>query len=132
MMNMQKKTIRTLLAFLSLAACPVLTGCSTDDGIDLGDIDTTIAVGSDGLTFPSSSTNHVKLSDVLDLKENGVIDTLENGDYRFQKTGDINPARPKVAQITIDQRRAESFDFPSGGFYTAYQRQSLSDSQFQL
>ena len=109
-MNRKSTKIRHRLSFITLAACAmVLTGCSTDDGIDLGDIDTNIGIGSDGFTLPGSSTNYIKLQDVLDLKDDGVVNILENGDYQFQKSDDISSANPKVKQIEFTSPITESY-----------------------
>ena len=97
------------LSAIPLAVCTMLlTGCATDDGIDLGDIDTNIGIGSDGLTLPANSTNYIKLQDVLKLKDDGVIDILENGDYQFQKKDNINPVHPKVKQIEFTNPQTTS------------------------
>ena len=109
-MNRKSTKIRHRLSFITLAACAmVLTGCSTDDGIDLGDIDTNIGIGSDGFTLPGSSTNYIKLQEVLDLKDDGVVNILENGDYQFQKSDDISSANPKVKQIEFTNPITESY-----------------------
>lgn len=109
-MNRQLTEIRHYLLFIPLAVCTMsLTGCSTDDAIDLGEIDTNIGIGSDGFTLPGSSTNYIKLQDVLDLKTDGVINILENGDYQFQKEDNISAARPKVKQIEFTNPQTESY-----------------------
>lgn len=82
----------------------VLSGCSGDSDIDLGDIDTTIGVGTNGLTIPASSTQDIKLKDVLNLKEDGVIKILENKDYQFQKSDVINPSNPRVKEVTVKKQ----------------------------
>ena len=93
-----------------LAGGMVLTSCSTDNDIDLNDIDTHIGLGSDGFTFPSSSTNNIKLADVLELKENGVIKTTASGDYYFQKSDDLTASNPSVCQkLTVENTPASSF-----------------------
>lgn len=110
-MNRKLTTIKHRLSFIALAACSMmLTGCSTDDGIDLGDIDANIGIGSDGFTLPGSSTNYIKLQDVLDLKDDGVVNILENGDYQFQKSDDISSANPKVKQIEFSNPTTTSYD----------------------
>ena len=100
--------ILTLSATGLLTCTGVLLGCSKDDNIDLGEIDTTIGVGADGLTLPSSKTNQIKLSDVLKLNEGDCVQVLDKdslpyqkGDYQFKKSDKINPAAPKVKQVSF-------------------------------
>ena len=93
---------RLLCASAMMAAGLSLTSCSTDNDIDLGEIDSTIGVGSDGLTLPTSSTNYVKMEDILKLKDEDVIKILANGDYQFQKSDNIDPAHPKVEQVKVE------------------------------
>ena len=109
-MNKNLTNIGCRLSVIPLAACALLlTGCATDDGIDLGDIDTNIGIGSNGFTLPNNSTNYIKLQDVLKLKDDGVIDILENGDYQFQKKDDINSVHPKVKQIEFTNPQTTSY-----------------------
>ena len=109
-MNRKLTKIKHRLSFIALASCAMmLTGCSTDDGIDLGDIDATIGIGSDGFTLPGSSTNYIKLQDVLELNDDDIIKILENGDYQFQKGDDISAAHPKVKQIEFSNPQVTSY-----------------------
>ena len=101
-----------LLPVSLLAGCVALNGCSTNEDIDLGEIDTNIGIGSDtGITLPSSSTNFIKLADVLKLNEGDCVQTLANGDYLFSKSDDITPAYPKVQQVSINPGVPTPFDF---------------------
>ena len=89
---MMKKTtdMRHVLLVASLAVgAATLTGCSTDDSIDLNEIDTNIAIGSDGFTLPASSTTFVKLADILNLKAGDCVETTATGDYQFRKSDNI-------------------------------------------
>ena len=91
-----------------LTCTGVLVGCSTDENIDLGEIDSTIGIGSTDFTLPGGSTKKTKLGDLLELKDNGVIDTLKRdssgyhrGDYQFVKADTVKTATPKVKQVSF-------------------------------
>ncbi len=90
-----------LVAFLLFTGGMALTGCATDEDIDLGDIDMHVGIGSDGFQLPSSSSNNIILRDVLEINEDDVIETTENGDYRFVKEDEIEPVYPKIQQVNF-------------------------------
>ena len=103
--------IHSLWMMTLLAGATGLIGCSSDNDIDVGEVDSNIGIGSDGFTFPSSSTNDIKLSDVLELKEGDCIETLskdsaefKKGDYRFVKGDTVATARPKVKQVKFNKQ----------------------------
>lgn len=65
----------------------LLTGC-IDDKYDLKkDIDTSISFSESGITLPVSSTSDMKISQVIDLEENGQLKTDNEGNYYFYKSG---------------------------------------------
>ncbi len=101
-----RKTLskKRLLPMMLTAGIIAMAGCtSVDDGYDLSDLDMTIGVGGDGITLPTSSTDSIMLSDVLDLSENGDVKTLPNGDYVFQMAGkEIESAHPRVEKISLN------------------------------
>ena len=104
-----KKRNNQLLMVLSAVGLMTFTAC-TDDKYDLGDLDTTIGVGSDeGLTLPMSSTKEILLDDLLELNNNESVFIKENGDYVFkQSSGDVAPVHPTIDKIAvIDQGSAE-------------------------
>ena len=76
-----------MLSCCFLAGGLTLAGCSTDDSIDVGEVDTTIGVKLDKFSIPLGETEDITLGDVLDLKEDDCIRTNENGDYEFYKDG---------------------------------------------
>ena len=99
-MKTKQNTPLALLSLL-LAGGMALTSC-TDSNYDLGNIDGTVAFGSDqGITLPgNNSTTEMKLSDLIDIDESDCITTLDNGDYVFYKIGnDVEPARPYIERI---------------------------------
>lgn len=104
---MKKSTVAPLLACLLLSPL-AFTSC-TDDHYDLNEVDSTIGVGSDGLRLPTSSTDEIQLSDVLELNESDVVKIQENGDYMFEQDGgDVTPARPKIDIIQISKQSTSS------------------------
>ena len=97
----------TLLLFGGIA----VTGC-TDNNYDLDDIDLTVGIGNGELRLPTSSTTKIRLSEVLDLEENGDVKEDADGTYRFFKKGDaVNPTTTSINSITVKKASAESFDF---------------------
>lgn len=105
---MKKKTISgwLLLALSVLTGTTFVASCSSDDGIDLGDLDKTIGVGGDGFSLPAGSAKDTHLGDVLDIDDSDVIDTLANGDYYFSKADTIDPTRVKVKEIALGKQTA--------------------------
>ena len=104
---MKKSTVAPLLACLLLSPL-AFTSC-TDDHYDLNEVDSTIGVGSDGLRLPTSSTDEIQLSDVLELNESDVVKIQENGDYMFEQDGgDVTPARPMIDIIQISKQSTSS------------------------
>lgn len=101
--HMKKSTIAPLLVCMLLSPL-AFTSC-TDDHYDLNEVDSTIGVGSDGLRLPTSSTDVIQLSDVLELNESDVVKIQENGDYMFEQDGgDVTPAKPQIDIIHISKQ----------------------------
>lgn len=110
-----------------------LTSCSTDDNIDIDDVDATIGVKLDKFAVPLGQTNDITLGDVLDLKDDDCIklikkdasgnyiedegkrislNTGNEGDYIFYKKGDdIDPARPEVDPLDFKVNTDKDQDF---------------------
>ena len=88
---------------LLLAGALMVAGCSDSD-YDFGKIDSTIGIGGNGLEIPASSTENIKLRDVLELEAGGSVVEAENGDYVFRQTGnDVAPAHPLIDKITVKE-----------------------------
>ncbi len=88
----------------------LVTGCSDSD-YDFNNIDATIGIGGDGLELPASNTDNIKLSEVLDLEENGsvVADASTGFDYVFRQQGnDVEAAHPYINSITVARRQSNS------------------------
>lgn len=59
-----------------------------DDKYDLGkNVDIKLGISENGITLPTSSTSDIKLSQVMELEENGQLKTDAAGNYYFHKTG---------------------------------------------
>lgn len=99
--RLSKKGLGSLVFTAGILA---FAGCtSVDDNYDLGDLDATIGIGGDGIAIPTSSTDSIMLSDVLDLSEDGDVKTLPNGDYVFQMAGkDVESAHPEIAKVSLN------------------------------
>ena len=95
-----------------MAGALVLAGC-TDNDYDFNGIDMTVGLGGDGLTLPVSSTDTIKLADVLELDGTECVVIKPNGDYVFEQKGDdVEPAHPAIAVITVSQNTMESKGIP--------------------
>ena len=107
-----KKTQIMMLSCCFFAGGLLLAGCSTDDSIDVGEVDTTIGVKLNDFSVPLGSAEDITLGDVLDLKENGCIHTNGNGDYEFFKDGgEVTGAEPQVDPVKFANPQSETFAF---------------------
>ena len=90
---------------MSLSSC-------TDKDFDLDDIDVTVGIGSGELSIPTSSTATIKLSEVLELEDDGDVKEDADGTYRFFKQGDdVEPTEISIDQVTVKQASAVSHNF---------------------
>ena len=99
-----------LFASLLVMGGFLVTGCSDSD-YDFNNIDATIGIGGDGLELPVSNTDNIKLSEVLDLEENGsvVADASTGFDYVFRQQGNtVNPAHPYINSILVSRQKSSS------------------------
>lgn len=94
-----------LVSVLLASGSLVVVGC-TDNDYDFNQIDATIGIGGDGLELPSSSTADIKLKDVLDLENDGVVvEDAATHDYVFRQQGnEVAGAHPYIAPITVTQQ----------------------------
>lgn len=103
---------KTFVPCVMLAGAIAFSGC-TDSDYDFSGIDMTFGLGGDGLTLPVSSTDTIKLADVLDLDGSECVVVKPNGDYVFEQVGnDVAPAHPQIDVITISQSSLESTGIP--------------------
>lgn len=94
----------TLLGGLALASC-------VHSDYDFNEVDATMGFGGEGLELPGSSTDTIKLADVLDLGDDDCVKVRPNGDYVFEQVGDnVEPAQPEIAPISVTQRQSVSYD----------------------
>ena len=106
-MELKKMQIK-MLSCCFLAGGLTLAGCSTDDSIDVGEVDTTIGVKLNNFTVPLGQAEKITLGDVLDLKDDDCISTTANGDYEFFKQGDAaDPAHPQVDIINVSEKTSK-------------------------
>lgn len=99
-----------LFASLLVMSGFLVTGCSDSD-YDFNNIDATIGIGGDGLELPVSNTDNIKLSEVLDLEENGsvVADASTGFNYVFRQQGNtVNPAHPYINSIMVSRQQSSS------------------------
>jgi hypothetical protein len=109
-MELKKMQIK-MLSCCFLAGGLTLAGCTTDDSIDVGEVDTTIGVKLNNFTVPLGQAEKITLGDVLDLKDNDCISTTANGDYEFFKQGDAaDPAHPQVDIINVSEKTSKDED----------------------
>jgi hypothetical protein len=114
---MKKKTTGwMLLACAMLTGIPFMTSCSTDDNIDVGEIDKTLGFGADDMNVPLGAAENIKLDDVLSLNEGDAIETLKkdsatykSGDYQFKKWDNLDPSAVKVNEVHFDTFSPQAF-----------------------
>ena len=86
-----------------LAGTFLSAGCSDSD-YDFGNIDSTVGLGGNMLELPASSTENIKLHDVLELEANGCVVETANGDYVFrQQGGQVAAAHPLIDKIVVKE-----------------------------
>lgn len=103
---------KSFVPCIFMAGAIVFAGC-TDNDFDFNGIDMTVGLGGDGLSLPVSSTDTIKLADVLELDGTECVVVKPNGDYVFEQTGDdVEPARPEIGVVTVSQNSVESVGIP--------------------
>lgn len=92
-----KTNLFTKLGFYVLPLF-LLASC-IDDKYDLNDVDLTIGTSGD-LTLPISSTGGIVLKNLMDLKEDGVVQVV-NGEYYIIEDGSADIPRIDIEPVTI-------------------------------
>jgi len=91
-----------------------LTSCSTDDNIDVSEVDTTIGVGTNGFTVPGGNSEPIELINLFKLDDSDCIDTIAGGNYRFFKDDDgIDATDVKIdpVSVSLDANNIQTFKF---------------------
>ena len=102
---------RLLLSATAIYGIVSLSSCKDND-YDLGDVDMTVGIVNGELNIPASSTTTIKLSEVLDLEENGDLKEDLDGTYRFYKVGDnVDPTEVCIEEVTVKKASTESHNF---------------------
>ena len=105
---MKQKQMKRTLYCLLLSALGITTSC-VDNSYDLTkDIDMTVTIGGD-LTTPGSSSDSIKLKDLLDIDtENSDLKEEPNGDYVLKINGDPTNSTIKVDKVVIDASTSDT------------------------
>lgn len=87
-----------------------------DNSYDLDDIDTTLGIQTD-LTLPTSSIDGIKLKNIMNLEEDGVVQLVPNPDstdedsmYVVRQSGNANVDPIKIDEIRITQPTINDID----------------------
>ena len=101
---MIKKNINVLAAVALIATGAIVAGACSDSDYDFDEIDSTVGIGGE-LTIPASTTDTIRLEDVLDLDNSDCVTVKDNGDYVFeQQGGEIDVTEIRVEGFTIMEK----------------------------
>ncbi len=107
-------------------------GSCTDKDFDFNEVDLTMGFGGDELVIPSSSTDIIKLSDVLDLEADGSVRLDADSNYVFSLAEtSVEPARPYVKVLRLTPQSYEldyQFNLSSGAKQQGATRAGLTVS----
>lgn len=111
---MKANTIFKLMAApMLLVGGMMMVGC-TDSNYDLGNLDKTVAFGSEqGIALPgNNSTKELKLKDLFSLPENGVIKVDETtGEYVFSESASPDATNILIEQVEMSKESESSDDY---------------------
>ena len=102
-----------------------LVGCSTDDNIDVSDVDTTLGIGTDaGFSIPAGNSDPIEVINLFELDGSDCIDTIPGGEYRFFKDDkNIEATNVKIDPVTVNLSTGNiqsiEFKLPIISSYTA-------------
>ncbi|MBQ5713518.1 MAG: hypothetical protein IIV77_03375 [Bacteroidaceae bacterium] len=94
---------RIFRIWLPLLLSGIFISC-IDDKYDLDNIDMTIGTSGD-LKVPTSSTGEIILKNIMDLKEDGIVQIIDGG-YHIEKVGSAD-----IPEININDVKIKSPDF---------------------
>ena len=100
---MKTKMTKMLSCCFLVAGGLMMAGCSTDDGIDVGEVDTLLGVGTNGFTIPGGGSDPIQLINIFKIDDSDCIDTIFGGNYRFYKDDDgIDATAVKIDPVSVD------------------------------
>ena len=100
---MKTKMTKMLSCCFLVAGGLMMAGCSTDDGIDVGEVDTLLGVGTNGFTIPGGGSDPIQLINIFKIDDSDCIDTIFGGNYRFYKDDDgIDATDVKIDPVSVD------------------------------
>ena len=112
---MMKRTsfFKQMAASILVAGSAVVGGC-TDKNYDLGNLDKTIAIGSEqGLALPgNNSTRSIPMKDLYELPENGIIKVDEStGEYVLKQSDTPESATIVIDEVEMNKEEESSDDY---------------------
>ena len=108
---MKKKTLHSMALYIAAGFMLFPSCVEVNDDYDLsGDIDMTIAAGGD-LTLPTSGTVKMKMKDVLDLDEDGIVKTVgaDSVYYLIKKADSPSTFEFDLPDITVNDPTLDPF-----------------------
>ena len=100
---MKTEMMKMLSCCFLIAGGMMMAGCSTDDDIDVGEVDTLLGVGTNGFTIPGGGSDPIQLINIFKINDSDCIDTINGGNYRFFKNDDgIDATDVKIDPVTVD------------------------------
>ncbi|KAA6346654.1 hypothetical protein EZS27_005842 [termite gut metagenome] len=139
---MQKKNIKAVffggIILFSFLSC-------IDSKYDLGkDIDLSLRIGGENLTLPIGSSEKIYLNSFVKIEEDGILDTLDTGEYYLVKEDavedievDIKPVEISeptflIEEISIDPHFFEDLELPNTDGYTTVPIPVNQDGSFKV
>lgn len=101
----QKKYVYAGVVTSILALGFTIPSC-VDDRYDLDKLNTEMTLGGDSLTVPLGSTDTIRLGDILDVEDEEMLKTLEDGGYGLQMKDSLSVEVPQIdkSQLTLQNQ----------------------------
>ena len=99
---------RIFRIWLPLLLSGIFISC-IDDKYDLDNIDMTIGTSGDELKLPTSSTGEIILKNIMDLKEDGIVQVVD-GEYFLIEEGEADVPKITIEPISIKKPVLEGFN----------------------